>query len=56
MPKPRFGLAVKITKEVICESESKCPVPITSETYFQSRQTGEGFRTAAPPDCRVMVN
>ena len=23
--------------------------------YAQSRQTGEGFRSAAPPDCRINV-
>ena len=57
VPKPRFGLVVKITKDVTCESEINCPVPVSPENYyFQSRQTGEGFRSSAPPDCRVIVN
>ena len=57
VPKPRFGLVVKITKDVTCESEINCPVPVSPENYyFQSRQTGEGFRSSATPDCRVIVN
>ena len=57
VPKPRFVLAVKITKDVTCESETNCPIPVSPENYyFQSRQTGEGFRSSAPPDCRVIVN
>ena len=50
-------IVVKITKDVTCESEINCPVPVSPENYyFQSRQTGEGFRSSAPPDCRVIVN
>merc|ERR1711971_281770 len=49
VPKPRFGLVVKITKDVTCESEINCPVPVSPENYyFQSRQTGEGFTSSAP--------
>ena len=52
LPCPKFGFAVKLrfTRRG----------PPTRNNYdeirrhFQSRQTGEGFSSAAPPDCRVI--
>ena len=45
-PCPRFGIVVKAT--------FKRPVPSYGSGYgLTERQTGESFKSAAPPDCRV---
>merc|ERR1712223_2249487 len=68
MERPRFGWRAKVTfmENEPCEIDSENPERSTcrinsisnneDETnyyYAQSRQTGENFRSAAPPECRV---
>merc|ERR1712223_1235166 len=68
MKRPRFGWRAKVTfmENEPCEIDSENPERTTcriksisnneDETnyyYAQSRQTGENFRSAAPPDCRI---
>ena len=68
MERPRFGWRAKVTfmENEPCEIDSENPELSTcrinsisnneDETnyyYAQSRQTGENFRSAAPPDCRI---
>jgi len=65
MERPRFGWRVKLTTkenepcDVNFENPalSTCNLPKSGEAdenyYAQSRQTGEGFRSAAPVDCRI---
>merc|ERR1712223_1516961 len=68
MERPRFGWRAKVTfmENEPCEINSENPERSTcriksisnneDETnyyYAQSRQTGENFRSAAPPDCRI---
>merc|ERR1711976_486125 len=68
MERPRFGWRAKITlmENEPCEIDAENPERSTcrinsisnneDETkyyYAQSRQTGESFRSAAPPECRV---
>ena len=59
---PLFGFRVNITQERQCsELGPDCGMNSTKTNlqiyalrkYFQERQTGEGFRSEAPPDCRV---
>ena len=61
---PKYGFRVKITQERQCsELGPDCGMNSTnidSQHYalykqFQVRQTGEGFRSDAPPDCRTDV-
>ena len=65
--RPRFGWRAKVTfmENEPCNvdfenpEQSTCRVPSNSDGeaeanfYAQSRQTGENFRSAAPPDCRI---
>ena len=45
-PCPRFGIVVKAT--------FKRPIPSYGTGYgLRERQSGESFKSAAPPDCRV---
>lgn len=67
MERPQFGWRAKVTvmKNEPCEfnfenpDQSTCRNTLNSDVeldlnhYAQSRQTGEGFRSAATPDCRV---
>ena len=52
LPCPKFGFVVKL-------SFTRRGPPTRNDydeirRHFQSRQTGEGFSSAAPPDCRVI--
>ena len=52
LPCPKFGFAVKL-------SFTRRGPPTRNDygqirRHFQSRQTGEGFTSASPPDCRVI--
>jgi len=67
MERPKFGWTAKVTlmKDEPCELNFENPEQSTcilssnsdgeadSNYYAQSRQTGEGFRSAATPDCRI---
>lgn len=68
MERPKFGWRVKVTlmENEPCDISFENPDQTTcrlnsnpndeaddSNYYAQSRQTGEGFRSAATPDCRV---
>ena len=62
IPRMEFGWRVKITLidnepcsfEPTDDIDRRCVVTNNTETdTFQRRQTGENFRSAAPPDCRV---
>ena len=67
MERPRFGWRAKITlmENEPCEIDAENPERSTCKInsisnneddtylYAQSRQTGENFRSAAPPDCRI---
>ena len=47
LPCPRYGIVVKATF-------TRPPTPSYGSGYgLTERQTGEGFKSAAPPDCRV---
>ena len=47
-PCPRYGVVVKVTYTTGKSSYG-------SGYGLTERQTGEGFKSAAPPDCRVTV-
>ena len=54
---PLYGFRTKISTEKNCEIEGvNCDVSTTkkNEKTFQKRQTGEEFRSDAPPDCRII--
>merc|ERR1719225_808233 len=68
MERPRFGWRAKVTfmENEPCEIDAENPERSTCRIssisnnedeanyyYAQSRQTGENFRSAAPPECRV---
>ena len=45
-PCPRFGIVIKVTF-------TRRTPSFGSRYGFTERQTGESFKSAAPPDCRV---
>ena len=47
-PCPRYGVVVKVTY-------TTCKSSYGSGYGLTERQTGEGFKSAAPPDCRVTL-
>ena len=53
LPCPKFGGLVKL-KFTRRGPPTRNDYDEIRRRYFQSRQTGEGFTTAAPPDCRVI--
>ena len=54
---PLYGFRVNISMEFPCPGEgANCDIQNLlrrSDTQFQVRQTGENFRSDAPPDCRL---
>ena len=57
MSEPLYGFRTKISNEKNCEIEGvNCVVSKAkkNESNFQKRQTGEEFRSDAPPDCRII--
>ena len=55
MQEPLYGFRVKITFERPCDnSKPECNNFSQENDNFQRRQTGEGFRSEAPPDCRII--
>jgi len=61
MDEPLYGLRVNISQEVNCTGlGDDCGInefqsSNNSDTRFAVRQTGEEFRSEAPPDCRIVV-
>ena len=57
MSEPLYGFRTKISTEKNCEIEgANCDVSnaTKNKSAFQKRQTGEEFRSDAPPDCRTI--
>ena len=55
MQEPLYGFRVKITFQRSCNnSKAECNNAGQENDEFQRRQTGEGFRSEAPPDCRII--
>ena len=53
LPCPRYGARVKITYTI--PRNANPGYGQNYENYLTERQTGEGFRSRAPPDCRVIA-
>ena len=64
MEEPLYGFRVNITQEIECSQLGpNCGMPsnttvidnLVDDQFAKSRQTGEEFSSAAPPDCRVVL-
>ena len=55
MGEPLYGFRTKITFEKSCgDTKLECNNFSQENDNFQRRQTGEEFRSEAPPDCRII--
>ena len=57
MSEPLYGFRTKITSEKSCGTFGLACDNVDDETSIvQERQTGEGFRSTTPPECRIINN
>ena len=54
MSEPLYGFRTKITSVKSCGTFGLACNNVDETSIVQERQTGEGFRTNDPPDCRII--